>query len=839
MKRLICSIGLILVGFFCQAQTYPVTSNLGAASTLVKTPNYGGLMGGLIPYSFVDTSAANSALLYGKNYNGFLLYTTGDSSIWYRANNATKWIQLLPTGGSMGLNAWLTTGNDLSGQRLPNKLGTKNGDELNFITSNLIRMVIPAAGIVRSSSPANKYLSIDTVGGQLYFTDGGSGSSGWGLTGNAGTTTGTNFVGTTDAVSLMFKVNNIRAGFLHSSNGNTSFGLNALANTSGGTANNTALGVLSLYNATTGNDNTAVGDNSMYNLTTGTYNTAIGASALNAITTISNTVGVGAYAGAYSNIANRYYLNSLDRSNVTGDTTKSLVYGVFNSTAANQRYKINGALQVNDGTQSNGYLFQSDADGKGSWVNPTSIVTATAWSLTGNSGTTAGTNFVGTTDNVDLVFKRNGTQEMRVNSDSIFTFLPIKAWSNITITDTANTGDGPVLDFYKNKTTPTATDRLGEQHWYSNNSSGVKKQMTAIYANAKDVTAGTEDGEQLMNLTVNGTVQEYFNAQASSTNASKIGLTLATTAYLDQGTNNVYMGDNTTPGSPVFRYTKTLSSGLLGGFTNPSTNAASYALWRVSNDISLTEGLGMFSFPSAWSSVWAYRALGVTVEASSGLTGGLNLSARGATQPISFYTNDVLKWQFTNAGNLITGTDNAYDIGASGATRPRTIYAGTNIVAGSQVSGATGSFTNNVSASIYMLAPAGLFGELRPNSGSNLLIRDAAGTAAPLIQIGGTSSSFLGLGRSGTNLITLNADGTAGGGLGIGMTVATGVAASAALEITSTAKGFLPPRMTATQGSAISSPAEGLLIYVTDTNGTFTSKGWWGWSGAAWEKLNN
>jgi hypothetical protein len=63
--------------------------------------------------------------------------------------------------------------------------------------------------------------------------------------------------------------------------------------------------------------------------------------------------------------------------------------------------------------------------------------------------------------------------------------------------------------------------------------------------------------------------------------------------------------------------------------------------------------------------------------------------------------------------------------------------------------------------------------------------------------------------------------------------------ASAALSVTSTTQGFLPPVMTATQGSAISSPAEGLIIYVTNTNGTFTAKGWWGWDGAAWLKLNN
>ena len=64
-------------------------------------------------------------------------------------------------------------------------------------------------------------------------------------------------------------------------------------------------------------------------------------------------------------------------------------------------------------------------------------------------------------------------------------------------------------------------------------------------------------------------------------------------------------------------------------------------------------------------------------------------------------------------------------------------------------------------------------------------------------------------------------------------------AASAVLNVASTTKGFLPPRMTATQASAIASPAEGLMVYVTNTNGTFTSKGWYGYNGTSWEKLNN
>lgn len=92
------------------------------------------------------------------------------------------------------------------------------------------------------------------------------------------------------------------------------------------------------------------------------------------------------------------------------------------------------------------------------------------------------------------------------------------------------------------------------------------------------------------------------------------------------------------------------------------------------------------------------------------------------------------------------------------------------------------------------------------------------------------------------SLLKFNAAGTYAGQAKFRYSVAIGAneaVASAVLDLQSTTKGFLPPRMTATQASAISSPEEGLIIYVTNTNGTFTSKGWWGWSGAAWEKLNN
>lgn len=79
------------------------------------------------------------------------------------------------------------------------------------------------------------------------------------------------------------------------------------------------------------------------------------------------------------------------------------------------------------------------------------------------------------------------------------------------------------------------------------------------------------------------------------------------------------------------------------------------------------------------------------------------------------------------------------------------------------------------------------------------------------------------------------------GQLAIGNSVATSVAiapntiiggtslnASAVLQIDSTTKGFLPPRMTTTQRNNIATPATGLEVYDTSLNK------WYGYNGSAW-----
>jgi len=69
-----------------------------------------------------------------------------------------------------------------------------------------------------------------------------------------------------------------------------------------------------------------------------------------------------------------------------------------------------------------------------------------------------------------------------------------------------------------------------------------------------------------------------------------------------------------------------------------------------------------------------------------------------------------------------------------------------------------------------------------------------------------------------------------GGSVGIGTTTP---AASSLLDVTSTTKGFLPPRMTTTQINAISSPAAGLVVYNT------TLAVLCFYDGTAWKKVSH
>ncbi|MBL7997738.1 MAG: hypothetical protein JNL32_03775, partial [Candidatus Kapabacteria bacterium] len=80
---------------------------------------------------------------------------------------------------------------------------------------------------------------------------------------------------------------------------------------------------------------------------------------------------------------------------------------------ANITYTLPTSLTPS-GTSAAGVMM-TDGSGNLSWVTPAGLAGASSWALTGNSGTTFNTNYIGTTDATSLAIKTANTLRMRFN----------------------------------------------------------------------------------------------------------------------------------------------------------------------------------------------------------------------------------------------------------------------------------------------------------------------------------------------------------------------------------------------------------------------------------------
>ena len=149
----------------------------------------------------------------------------------------------------------------------------------------------------------------------------------WSLTGNSGTTPGTNFLGTKDAKALVFKVNKQWSGYIDYVNtkANTSFGFQAAKSNKG--TENSSFGYKAFFSNSSGAYNMAAGTYALYNNTTGQYNTAIGDQALyfNQIGWENTAVGKGAL---FSNTGFYNTATGYAALNANGDGTYNTANGV-------------------------------------------------------------------------------------------------------------------------------------------------------------------------------------------------------------------------------------------------------------------------------------------------------------------------------------------------------------------------------------------------------------------------------------------------------------------------------------------------------------------------------
>jgi hypothetical protein len=250
-------------------------------------------------------------------------------------------------------------------------------------------------GLSLAGTVPNLTLSANTTGTNVL----------WSSLGNAGTSTLTNFIGTTDNVALNFRVNNQKAGQIDpilfntffgrfagagtgtnntaigysalgtnvSGSWNTGVGHNALSNNSSGTENS-GLGLNVLSTNSTGYENSAIGARALTNNTTGYYNSAVGS-----LAGFNNTIGarntaVGYNSGVISgtlNNASAFGANAkvgLSNSMVLGDTSNVNVG--LGTGYPTRKLHVKGQVRIVDGSQAAGKVLTSDAQGNAGWAAP-------------------------------------------------------------------------------------------------------------------------------------------------------------------------------------------------------------------------------------------------------------------------------------------------------------------------------------------------------------------------------------------------------------------------------------------------------------------------------------
>lgn len=279
------------------------------------------------------------------------------------------------------------------------------------------------------SNPSGFYYWDDAAGSWT----GVGGKEGWKTKGNTGTNSGTDFLGTTDNQPLVIGTNNTQRMLIDAA-GN--IGLGNATPVYPFQFPNTLGDKLCLYNSGATNYGFGIQSGLLQIHSSGGFSDiAFGYGTSVAFTEAmrikgSGNVGIGTaspFAKFQINASNQVTPSALDG---------IIIPRVDNFPASNPGANQNGMmvfLTTAIGTNQPGFYYWDNI--AGSW---TGVGARNNWGLAGNQGTNAATNFMGTTDDTDFVFKRNNLAAGRVGTTN--TALGNKAFA--TNTGTAQTAVG-------------------------------------------------------------------------------------------------------------------------------------------------------------------------------------------------------------------------------------------------------------------------------------------------------------------------------------------------------------------------------------------------------------
>jgi hypothetical protein len=313
---------------------------------------------------------------------------------------------------------------------------------------------------------------------------------------------------------------------------------------------------------------------------------------------------------------------SSSNQNNPANTDGILIPRIDNFPAANPGAAQDGMLVfvTGSGTPSRGFYYWEQSTT--SWI-PFGGGSSNDWALTGNAGTTAGTNFIGTTDVVDVVFKHANVEKARITSDETF-FV-----NEVTVRDGATTSGNFLV---------RADDN-------NNNDDGRLR----IYRN------------NAVNISLSGQGESVFNEVGDAASDFRIESdNLQNMFFVDASTNRI--GINTAvPAAPLQFLTTNEDVWLLQWDNANATNgaAARFQNTNAANGNRSLMGLTNYNGSASTASAVIGLSLNNTTTGSGGVgvTGAANNESGTAVEGNLFFTGGYSGWAgYFNADVFSGGT---------------------------------------------------------------------------------------------------------------------------------------------------------------------------------------
>ena len=324
-------------------------------------------------------------------------------------------------------------------------------------------------------------------------------------------------------------------------------------------------------------------------------------------------------------------------------------------------------------------------------------------------------------------------------------FSPSNTVSNLLVL--RNLSDIAKFQFYLNGS--------GNSELYIGASNVLISETGSSYFNGGNVGIGT---------TAPGAKLEVWGNSASTiSKVTSVSPGTASVLWLDgpagqvvTSTGNLFLTSQS--GNPIiFEVASTekmrlLSNGNLGIGTTSPTSKLHVALNPATNYTTETVKFGNIHFGNGtgdYSNIWIGSIASPLTLTSENFT----LASNGAqtilhATELYFRANGVNRWTLLSDGHLRAATDNQYDIGASGANRPRNVYVGTSVNAAGIIIANNQVYRDSSSVIAF------------PSNGvirlSNYLATDFS-----LLQLGGGTNLFPAIKRSSTTLQARLADDSA------------------------------------------------------------------------------